>query len=326
MQNQFTVKTKIIVTILLLIIITFAGVMYGSTNLTLKDLGSSDVVNTIILNIRLPRVLVAFVIGASLSISGLCIQSLLKNPLASPYTLGVSSGAGLAATVAYVLKLNFLGIYTTQFVAFIGALITIYSIIKFVSLIDSNLSNETIVLTGMILSLFLGSLISLIMLLNLEDSKRIILFMSGTLVLKGWKELFLLLPFFIICTTYLFVRSKQLDILTFGEDDAHSLGVNVKKIKREIMILTSLLTACAVATCGVIGFVGLVVPHISRKLFKSTHMFTIPMSAIIGGGFLIATDLIARTIAPPLELPVGAITALIGAPFFAIIYIARRRS
>lgn len=301
------------------------GVMYGSTNLTLSNLGNSTIVNTIILNIRLPRVLVAFVVGASLSVSGICIQSLLKNPLASPYTLGVSSGAGLAATISYVFKLSFLGAYTTQFLAFIGALATIYAIIKFVSIIDSNLSNETIVLTGMILSLFLGALISLIMLMNLEDSKQILLFLSGSLILKGWNELFLLLPFFIICTTYLFIRSKQLDILTFGEEDAHSLGVNVKKLKFEIMILTSLLTASAVATCGVIGFIGLVVPHISRKVFKSNHVLTIPMSAAIGGGFLIITDLIARTITPPLELPVGAITALIGAPFFAVIFIARRR-
>lgn len=318
-------KTRILIAILIVLIIGFAGVMYGSTNLTLKDLGSSTIVNTIIINIRLPRVIVAFIVGASLSVSGLCIQSLLKNPLASPYTLGVSSGAGLAATIAYVLKLNFFGVYTTQTVAFIGALITIYSIIKFVSLIDNNLSNETIVLTGMILSLFLGSLISLIMLLNLEDSKRILLFMSGSLILKGWNEVLLLLPFFIICTTYLFIRSKQLDILTFGEADAHSLGVNTKKLKIEIMVLSSLLTASAVATCGVIGFIGLVVPHISRKLFRSNHVLTIPLSALVGGGFLIATDLIARTIAPPLELPVGAITALIGAPFFAIIFIARRR-
>ncbi len=299
--------------------------MYGSTNLTLNDLGSSQIVNTIIYKIRLPRVLVALVVGASLSISGLCIQSLLKNPLASPYTLGVSSGAGLAATVAYVLKLSFLGVYTTQIIAFLGALLTIYFVIKFVSIIDSNLSNETIVLTGMILSLFLGSLISLIMILNLEDSRSIIMFMSGTLVLKGWKDLYIILPFFIICSIYLFIRSKQLDILTFGEDDAHSLGINVKKLKREIMIITSLLTASAVATCGVIGFIGLVVPHISRKLFRANHVLTIPMSAVIGGGFLIATDLVARTFAAPLELPVGAITALIGAPFFAIIFIARRR-
>ncbi len=319
-------KTRILFTILIVLIIAFAGVMYGSTNLTLKDLGSSDIVNTIIINIRLPRVIVAFIIGASLSVSGLCIQSLLKNPLASPYTLGVSSGAGLAATISYVFSLNFFGVYTTQVVAFIGALLTIYSIIKFVSLIDNNLSNETIVLTGMILSLFLGSLISLIMLLNLEDSKRILLFMSGSLILKGWNEVLLLLPFFIICTTYLFVRSKQLDILTFGEDDAHSLGVNTKKLKLEIMVLSSLLTASAVATCGVIGFIGLVVPHISRRIFRSNHFLTIPMSALVGGGFLIATDLLARTIAPPLELPVGAITALIGAPFFAIIFIARRKS
>ncbi|MFV0424487.1 MAG: FecCD family ABC transporter permease [Bacilli bacterium] len=318
-------KSKILITCLILLLIIFAGVMYGSTNLTLKDLGSSTIVNTIILKIRFPRVLVAFIIGASLSISGLCIQSLLKNPLASPYTLGVSNGAGLAATIAFVFKLNFLGVYTTQFVAFIGALITIYLVIKFVSLIDSNLTNETIVLTGMILSLFLGALISLIMLLNLEDSKRILLFLSGSIALKGWDEIILMLPFFIFCSVYLFIRSKQIDILSFGEEDAHSLGVNVKKLKREIMILTSLLTASAVAICGVIGFIGLVVPHISRKLFRSNHVLTIPMSAIIGGGFLIATDLIARTIAPPIELPVGAITALIGAPFFAIIYIARRR-
>ncbi len=319
-------RYKILITLLALLFAVLIGVMYGSTNLTLIDLGNSAIVDTIILNIRLPRVLVALVVGASLSISGLCMQSLLKNPLASPYTLGVSSGAGLAATISYIFKLSFLGAYTTQFLAFVGALLTIYIIIKFVSLVDNNLSNETIVLTGMILSLFLGSLISLLMLMNLEDSKQILMFLSGSLILKSWDELMLLIPFFVICTIYLFIRSKQLDILTFGEEDAHSLGVNVKRLKREIMILTSLLTASAVATCGVIGFIGLVVPHISRKVFKSNHVLTIPMSAALGGGFLILTDLIARTIMPPLELPVGAITSLIGAPFFAIVFIARRRS
>ncbi|MFV0499097.1 MAG: FecCD family ABC transporter permease [Bacilli bacterium] len=318
-------SNKFIITLIVLILIIFAGVMFGSSNLTISDLGDNTIVNTIILKIRFPRVFLAFIVGGSLSISGLCIQSLLKNPLASPYTLGISNGAGLSATIAIVLKLNFLGIYTTQIIAFLGALITIYFIIKFVSLIDNNLGNETIVLTGMILSLLLGALISLIMLLNLENSKQILLFLSGSIAMKGWQDIILILPFFIICSIYLFIRSKQLDILSFGEDDAHSLGVNVKKLKNEIMILTSLLTACAVSICGVIGFVGLVVPHICRKVFGSNHVITIPLSIMIGGGFLIATDLLARTIAPPIELPVGAITALIGAPFFAIIFIMRRK-
>lgn len=317
-------KSKVLLIIVTFIFSIFLGLLIGSTNVSIKDVLTSNFVKTIIIDIRLPRVLVAVVVGSCLSISGVSMQSMLKNPLASPFTLGVSSGAGLAATIVIVLKISVFGSLTTPVFAFVGALLTIYLVIKFSSSIDANLSTETIVLTGMILSLFLSAIISLIMIINIEETREIIMFSAGSLVLKNWQDFFISLPIFLITTIYLYTRSKQLDILTFGEDDAHSLGVNVKKLKIEIMILTSVLTATAVATCGIIGFVGLVVPHITRKLVGPNHIISIPISALIGGSFLIISDLIARSIASPIELPVGSITALIGAPFFALIFFTRR--
>ncbi len=317
-------KTKIFLILFFFIFAIILGLTLGSTSISLNTIFSDTISKTVILNIRLPRILVAIVIGACLSVGGLCIQSMLKNPLASPFTLGVSSGAGLAATIAIVLNLTIFGSLTIQIFSFFGALLTIYIVIKFSSKIDANLSTETIVLSGMILSLFLNAFISLIMIINVEETRRIIMFTTGSLALRSWDDLLLSLPLFIGTTIYIYIRSKQLDILTFGEDDAHSLGVNVKKLKIEIMILTSILTATAVATCGIIGFVGLVVPHITRKIVGPNHFISIPMAALIGGAFLIISDLLSRSLFPPIELPVGAITALIGAPFFAIVFFARR--
>lgn len=317
-------KSKYILIILVFILSIILGLTIGSTNLNVFNIFNDSIVKSIVIDIRLPRVLIALVVGASLSIGGLCIQSMLKNPLASPFTLGVSSGAGLAATFAIVLNISVFGNYTIQIFSFVGALATILLVIKFSSKIDPNLSTQTIVLSGMILSLFLNAFITLLMNIFVEESRRIITFTSGSLALRSWNALLISLPFFIVASLYLYFRSKQLDILTFGEDDAHSLGVNTRKLKLEIMIMSSILTATAVATCGIIGFVGLVVPHITRKLVGPKHYIAIPISALIGGSFLIISDLISRSIVPPIELPIGAITALIGAPFFAIVFFSRR--
>lgn len=317
-------KNKFFILILIFFIVLGLSLFLGSVNLFNYSF-KSNTVQTILVQIRLPRVLIACLVGSCLSVCGITLQSILKNPLASPYTLGVSSGASLGAAIAISTGISFLGQFTVPTMGFVFALLTSFVVLLFVRYLDSSFSNETIILTGMILSLFLSAIVSLVLILDFVNSREILLFLSGSIANKSWENFFVILIIFIPCFTYIYLRSKSLDLLTFGEEDAYSLGVNVSLVKFEIIILTSILTGTAVAFCGVIGFIGLVVPHITRRIFGSNHYVSIIMAVFLGAIFLMFTDLIARLVASPLELPVGAITALIGAPFFAIIFIIERR-
>ena len=295
-------------------------------NLPLRD-GITDNQVSIIWILRFPRVILAFLVGASLAVSGSAIQSVLRNPLASPFTLGVSSGAtfGVAIAVITGFSIPLLGNMTLTIIGFICGLITVISVIKFASKIDRYLSNQTIILAGMVFSLFINSLLTISISLAHEDMKQIMLWQMGSLSLRGWTYVWAIIPFFVVGVVGTMYYAKELDALSFGEENAVSLGVDVKKVKSRIIVFSAVLTGSAVAVSGTIGFIGLVAPHIVRKIFGPRHVIVIPMSIVFGGIFLIITDLIARTIISPSELPVGAITALIGAPFFASIYFSKGR-
>lgn len=335
-------KKLIAISLIILLVIIWIGTAVGSSSIQIpavlailgnklfriplpNSISSNEV--TIIWVLRFPRVILGLIIGASLAVSGSCIQSVLRNPLASPYTLGVSAGAsfGVALVIISGYTIPFLGKFTLTTVGLISGLLTVIFVINFSSKIDRYLSNQTIILAGMVLSLFINALLTVIIALSHEEMKEIIYWQMGSLSLRSWSYIQAILPFFIVGILGIMYYSKELDALSFGEENALSLGVDVKKVKRRLIFFSAVLTGSAVAVSGTIGFIGLVAPHIVRKIFGPRHCVVIPLSIVFGGIFLILTDLVARTIISPAELPVGAITALLGAPFFGLIYFSKRK-
>ncbi|GAF65354.1 iron-siderophore ABC transporter permease protein [Bacillus sp. TS-2] len=281
----------------------------------------------IIMQIRLPRVLLAMIVGASLALAGSCFQGFLKNPLADPYTLGVSSGGavGAVAVIFFGITIPGLGLYTLPVISILGAFITLLLVIAFSQFVHRSLSSQTIILTGIIFSSFLGAFISLMIALTGEELRQIIGWLMGSVSMRGWSHVIMSLPFLIIGFFMLYFNRYELNALAFGEETARQLGVNIKVRKYVILIGATLITGGAVAVSGTIGFVGLVIPHITRLLWGPDHRHLLPLSMFVGAGFLSLTDLIARTIIAPAELPIGVITAMVGAPIFALILIRQKR-
>ena len=306
------------------------GVFIGSVHVpisTLWNQGADTTATNILWKIRMPRVLLAGLVGASLAIAGAAFQGLLKNPLADPYTLGVSSGASVGAvmTLFFGLSVPFLGLYTLPVFSMIGAAVTMFVVLGFAKLVDRGLNMETIILTGIIFGSFLGSVLSLMIALTGEELRQIIGWLLGSVSMRGWNYVTMILPFTIIGALLLWMNRRELNAMLFGEDRAKHLGVDVKKRKLVILIAGSILTGAAVSVSGTIGFVGLVVPHMTRLLWGSDHRHLLTLSFMNGATLLIICDLVARTIISPTELPVGVITAFIGAPVFALIFYRQRK-
>lgn len=281
----------------------------------------------IIWEIRFPRVLLAFFVGAALALAGAAFQGLLRNPLADPFTIGVSSGAALGAVIVlyFQISISFLGIYTLPIISIISGFIAMFIVFGVTALANKTLSIETIILAGIIVSSFISAVVSLIIALSpQEDARAILYWLMGNIGMRGWSHVKLLLPFFIIGTCFLLFRARELNAFALGEEAAEHLGVNVRKGKILIIVGASLLTGAAVSVSGSIGFVGLVIPHFTRLLIGPNHKHVLPLSMLLGGGYLVHADLFARTIIAPSELPIGVITALIGAPVFALLLIRER--
>jgi len=334
-------KTRIIIGAIISVLLIMAGASLGSSGISLSDTvliilrkifmlppaHSIDPKNvSIVWFLRLPRVLLAFLAGGCLAISGAVCQSLLRNPLASPYILGVSSGASLGAGIIIIsgITIPLLGVFTLPLTGFASGLLTILFVTAFSSRIDKSMSNNTIILCGMVFSLFLNAALTLLSAVFSDDLKRITLWQMGSFAMRGWAYVQMLLPFLIVGAAGILLYTKEMDIMTFDDDQAKSAGVETAGLRKKLLVLCAVLTGAAVALSGVIGFVDLIAPHAARKIIGSRHKHLIPMSFIIGGSLLVITDLIARTVISPSELPVGAITALIGAPFFAWVYFMRR--
>jgi iron complex transport system permease protein len=326
----------------LLLGISLLGLFYSSVTVTvptiihiilektlnmgwLTDVAKNE--EMIIWNIRLPRVLLAFCIGASLALAGAAFQGLLRNPLADPYTIGVSSGASLGAVLVLFFQVSIVGLgsFTLPIVAILFGIIALLIVFGLVRLSSKSLAIETIILAGIIVSAFIGSLVSLIISLSDRESMtQIIYWLYGSVGMRGWNHIQLILPFILIGSFILIYHYRELNALALGEDAADHIGVDVKKGKTFILIGASLLTGAAVAVSGSIGFVGLVIPHLVRLVTGPNHRHVLPLSLLIGGAFLILADLMARTIIAPKELPIGVITAMIGAPVFALLLIRER--
>jgi iron complex transport system permease protein len=277
--------------------------------------------------LRLPRVLLAFLVGGCLAMSGAVCQSILRNPLASPYILGVSSGASLGAGLIIIsgIAIPLLGIFTLPLTGFVFGFTAVFFVAAFSSRIDRSMSSNTIILCGMVFSLFLNALLTTLSAVFSDDLRRIALWQMGSFAMRGWIYVYILLPFFVIGTAGIILYTKEMDILSFGDDHAKSAGVESGSIRKKLLAFCAVLTGASVALSGVIGFVDLIAPHAARRITGSGHRHLIPMSFIMGGSLMVLTDLAARTVISPSELPVGSITALIGAPFFAWIFFRRRR-
>ena len=276
----------------------------------------------IIWNVRLPRVILGFLTGGALAVCGAAYQGIFKNPMADPFILGVSSGAALGASIGIVMHFSadFLGLNGTAVLAFAGAFLAIFLVYN-ISKVGRKVPVASLLLSGIAVSQSLTAFMSLLMIFNLQSMNQIMFWTMGSLNGKGWDQVITVLPYVVMGCLILFTTVRELDIMLLGEDAATQLGVNTDHLKKKVLVVSSVITAAVVSVTGIIGFVGLVVPHIVRILSGPKHRILLPFSLVFGGTFLIICDTLARTVSSQ-EIPVGIITAAFGGPFF--IYLLRK--
>jgi iron complex transport system permease protein len=278
------------------------------------DAGAAAIVR----DLRAPRVLLAFLVGGSLAICGAALQAMIRNPLAEPYLLGLSSGAGLGAVIAIASRAA--GAWAVPLAAFAGALCAVALVYRLSLVSGRRLDPHVLLLSGVVVGSFAGALMSAIMVLSDAPGVRnAFLWLLGGFGTASWRALAVFTVYAAIPLALLFYHARSLDLIALGDEPAHHLGADVDRIRRLVYLCTALLTAASVATCGIIGFVGLVVPHAVRTMFRPLHRSLLPLVFLMGGCFLVLADVAARTAVRPLELPVGVITALIGVPLFALL-------
>lgn len=273
---------------------------------------------TIVWNLRLPRVFLALVVGAMLASSGVAFQGILRNPLADPYILGVSSGAafGAATAIVFFRSSTLLGQLSLPLFSFAGGLLSLGFVLA-LSKQQGQHDRETLILAGVVVQSLLGAFLSFLIAISGQQMQEIVFWMMGSLANRTWLDVGVLLPYFLIGLTYLLFQQRDLNVIALGERAATHLGMNVERKKIMTLVVGSLLTAAAVSVVGIIGFVGLIVPHLMRLLVGPDHRILLPVSTIAGAIFLLWSDTLARTLLESREIPIGVITAFVGAPFFA---------
>jgi ABC-type Fe3+-siderophore transport system permease subunit len=312
---------------LLTVIALAAGLALGATSIPVVALwaglrDSAAEAAPIIRELRLPRVLLGFLVGGGLAVSGAVLQALVRNPLADPFVLGISGGATLGAVAA--ISAGLASPWAVPFAAFLGALATLLLVYRLSLVAGRRLDSNVLLLAGVVVSSFTMALVTAILMLvdatRLQNSFR---WMLGGLWSASWTTVEMFALYAIVPLGLLQSQARSLDLLALGEEPARHLGADPERVKRIAYLATGFLTAVAVATSGAIGFVGLLVPHAVRRLWGPLHAALLPSVFLAGGGFLVLADALARAIAPPVELPVGVVTALVGVPLFAILL--RRR-
>lgn len=331
MKNNLAKNTVFYLLAILITIAVFTVcVLWGSTGFSLAEVDANTFKN-VIFDVRLPRVVCVALIGAMLSICGAAMQGLLRNPLADGTTLGVSSGGSLGAVIAIILSSLFPFVATSSGKLFSVAFSMLFSFLSLILIInlarkvDARLSTNTIILVGVVFSMFASSFISLLVSLFPQNAKTVTFWTMGSVSGANIEDCFILIPFFVIGSLLLVLKSKELNIFAIGEENASHLGVDVRKSKLTIMIIVAALVGVSVSVAGTIGFVGLVVPHICRMIIGPNHKKLLPFTIFFGASFLMLTDLISRIIIAPKELPIGVITSLIGAIVFVIIFYRQRK-
>ena len=335
-------STLLILLFLLLLVTTAVAVVLGAASIPFKtalaillspftgldglfrEVDFTEVQRGIIWQLRLPRVIQAAIVGASLSVAGAVFQGLFRNPMADPYVLGVSSGAALGAVVAMLTgsTLYFANFAVVPLFAFIGGVSTIV-LVYYMSRVGKVVPVMTLLLAGIAVSAFLSAVVSLLTYFAGEKLDQIVFWMMGGISGASWSRVAAMLPYVLVGFCCIHFYAKELNVMLLGEETARHLGVNTERVKKVLLAAASLLVAVAVSTTGIIGFVGLVVPHFIRLAVGPDHRILLPASALLGANLMIAADTLARNIIAPAELPVGIITALVGAPIF--IYLLKKR-
>jgi iron complex transport system permease protein len=273
----------------------------------------------IIMKVRFPRVILAIIVGASLAVAGTGFQGILRNPLADPYTLGVSSGASVGAAIMIQFSLvQVLGQWTVPLVAFVTGIATLFFVF-YLSRIGGKMSMETLILAGVVINAFLGSFVQFMVSLSNNVVNAVLYWLMGSIALKGWVYSQVLFPYLLLGVIVMLTYGRALNLFALGERQAAHLGVSVERTKIIVLGVSTLLTAAAVSVSGVIGFVGLVVPHLVRLIVGPDYRYIIPIATIGGGIYVLWADTIARVLLSPREIQLGIVTAFIGAPFFAFL-------
>lgn len=281
--------------------------------------------DAILWSLRFPRVVLAMVVGASLALSGVLYQGVLRNPLADPYILGVSSGSATGAIIAILTGVGagVWGIWSVSIFAFLGAFLATMGVL-FLS--GRELRTNTLILAGVVIHAFFGAIITFLLSISVDQIPRIQYWLMGSFTLREWTHVGILIPVAMVGMAIAWFYQRELNLFAVSSRTAVHVGVSVKKTRLFLLILASFLTAIVVSISGVIGFVGIVIPHLIRMMIGANHRFLIPYSIMAGASFMMGSDLLARTILEPRELPVGVITAFFGAPFFAYFLYRQRQN
>lgn len=338
-MKNFIIKKSHIV-LLILISILFCVMIFSST-VGAADISFAEALKIIarwnlpsinethkiiILKVRMPRIFLSALVGMGLSIVGGTFQGLFKNQLADPYVLGISSGASLGATISIIFSFEgaILGFALNSFCAFIGAILTAI-IVFYVAKVGNKLSVSNMLLSGIAISYFMSSIISILMIINRNSMEKIVFWLMGSVATANWNQVIMAAIVIISAMIVISFFSKELNILSLGEENALTLGVEAEKVKIILLIICAIVIATCVSISGIIGFVGLIVPNMVRLLTGPDYKRLLPFSAIAGSIFLVLCDTISRTIMPPIEFPIGAITALLGSPFFLYLIVKSKR-
>lgn len=341
-KNKKLYKVNIITLAMLLISIMIISLTLGSVKIPLVDVFkiilnkfglNMDIESVkksnifIVLNIRLPRIILSSLVGGVLAIVGTSFQGIFKNPMAEPYVMGSSSGAAFGATIGIILGLNngLLGFGLISILAFLGSIITttlVYNLARNGNKVDTT----SILLSGIVISSFLSSIISFLMIFNRDELVNIVSWTFGSFNGANWSQIKIISIPILLGMLLLCLLNRELNGLAMGNENAINMGINVELIKKVVLVISSLLAGFAVSVSGIIGFVGLIIPHLFRLIFGSDHRILLPVSAIGGGIFLLICDTLSRTIISGTEIPVGIITSVFGGPFFLYLLRKSRKS
>lgn len=318
-QKSHKYKITVILVLVFMVVLSFLiSVAMGAYKISVKEvlqaifIDQEGLSRNIIWKIRVPRTLIAGIVGVCLSLSGGILQGVMRNPLASPNIIGVSSGAGLAASITLVLFPNYAYLLTPA--AFIGAFAT--TLFIYMLSWKDGINPLRMILSGIAISSLIGAIINTILIFYPDRVQNTLGFTIGSLAAKSWIHFRLMWPYALVGFILTLIMAKKINILMLGDEIASSLGLNIERVRMILIIISSLLAASAVSVVGMLGFVGLVVPHITRLIIGSDYRYLFPASALLGASLMMICDTIARTVVEPIELPVGIIMAIIGAPFF----------
>lgn len=297
-------------------------IKYGMDGVT-----CDDSIRFIIFEVRLPRIILAVLTGSLLSMAGAVYQAIFQNPMADPYVIGISSGAAFGATIAIIFlpPMMLLGNSIVSLAAFLSAILTSI-LVYFISKTKRGVDTFSLLLTGVVISTVLSSFISLMMLAHQDEAMKIMTWTMGSFNAKSWNHVITILIPTVIGIFFTIYHGKDLNILVMGEEEAMTMGLDTKRLKRNMLLICALLTSIAVSVSGIIGFVGLIVPHFIRLIFGSEHKFLLKASFVFGAIFMLLSDTIARSLLDGFEVPVGIITSLIGGPLFLILLVRYRRN